>query len=179
MASELLKNKKILMIIAQKDFRDEELLEPKKIFEDYGARVTVASNTGQEATGMLGVKVKPDMAIEKARIHDYDAMVLIGGGGSPTYLWENKAVHGMAQHAKKENKVVAAICLSPAVLAKAGLLKGIKATVWDDPNAIDALKKNGAFYVKEHVVVEGKIITADGPTAAKEFGEAVAKAIAN
>ncbi len=41
---------KILMIIAPKDFRDEELSVPEEIFEKNGYRVYIAS-TEKEATG--------------------------------------------------------------------------------------------------------------------------------
>ena len=55
------KGKKAVMIIAQNDFRDEELLKPKEILEKNGAAVTVASSSLKESTGMLGAKVKPDI----------------------------------------------------------------------------------------------------------------------
>jgi putative intracellular protease/amidase len=35
--------------------------------------------------------------------------------------------------------------------------------------------KKGAIYLKSSVVVDGKIITACGPEAAKEFGEEILK----
>ena len=37
------------------------------------------------------------------------------------------------------------------------------------------MKKGGAIIFKNPVVTDGRIITANGPLAAKEFGEAVVK----
>ena len=57
LAEGTLEGKKILMVIAQQDFRDEELFEPKEVFEGAGASVFVAAPRKETATGMLGGKV--------------------------------------------------------------------------------------------------------------------------
>ncbi len=54
-------DKKVLMIIAHENFRDEELLTPKQIFEKNGIKVTIASTDTTPAKGMLGAVVKPDV----------------------------------------------------------------------------------------------------------------------
>ena len=69
--------------------------------------------------------------------------------------------------------VVAAICAAPVVLARAGILAGQKATVAQVPGAVDELTWNGAIYLTDHVVVSGRIITADGPASSTPFGQAV------
>jgi putative intracellular protease/amidase len=53
-------------------------------------------------------------------------------------------------------------------------LEGKKATLWSsllDKSAIKVLKERGAEYLDKDVVVDGKIITASDPKAAKEFAE--------
>jgi len=49
-----LRNKKVLMIIASQNFRDEEFLTPKQIFEKAGFNVIVASSSLNTAKGTLG-----------------------------------------------------------------------------------------------------------------------------
>ncbi len=39
------------------------------------------------------------------------------------------------------------------------------------------IEKNGAKYAPESVIADGKIITADGPSAAEEFGKKILKAL--
>ena len=56
LAEGTLEGKKILMVIAQQDFRDEELFKPKAVFEGAGASVFVAAPRKETATGMLAVK---------------------------------------------------------------------------------------------------------------------------
>ena len=63
------------------------------------------------------------------------------------------------------NKYVTAICGAPSVLAKAGVIQGKKATIF--PGMEDAL--TGAQRSDERVVVDGKVITSQGPGTAMEF----------
>jgi len=86
----------------------------------------------------------------------------------------------VAQETVSQNRVLASICISPVILAKAGVLEGRKATVWSsvmDRSSVRILKDNGTIYQDEDVVVDGKIITGNGPAAAKEFGQAIVEAL--
>ncbi|AEH60710.1 ThiJ/PfpI domain protein [Methanosalsum zhilinae DSM 4017] len=160
---------RILMVVAQNDFRDEEFFEPKKIFESKDAKISVASLTTDTAKGMLGGTVKPDVRIADAKADDYDAIVIAGGMGSKKYLWENKKLHNLIDDGKKKEKVIAAICISPVVLAKTGILKDKKCTVFNDPQSINEIKKYGGIYENKDVVVDGDIITARDPKSAKKI----------
>ena len=172
-----LQGKKILMVIAPKNFRDEELSIPKQYFESMGATVRIASVSKNEAIGMLGARVKPDLALSEVDIKKYDALVIVGGVGSREYLWNNEELLTLVKEAYDNNKVVAAICLSPVILARAGILEGKEATVFPSNDAVEELKKAGAKYVDKPVVISGKIITARDPKAAEEFAKAIAEEI--
>jgi len=171
-----LKGKKAVMIIAEKNFRDEELFEPKKILEAEGVKVIVASTSFNIARGMLGGKVKPDMLLSEIKVDDYDAIIFVGGSGASQY-WNDSLAHNIAKEAVEKNKVLGAICIAPVTLANAGVLTGKKATVW--PSERGKIEARGAIYTGESVQIEGKIITAEGPQAARKFGEAIAKALSN
>jgi len=173
----LLDEKKVLYIIAQQNFRDEELDIPEKILKNEGAKVVIASITTGEAVGMFGMRVKPDAAVRSVAVDNFDALVIAGGSGSPK-LADYPEVLSVARRFFERGKIVAAICLAPFVLAKAGILKGVTATVAAADFAMSEFGRAGAIYSDKHVVVDGKIITADGPSAAKEFGEEIVKALA-
>lgn len=173
MADNKLAGKRILMVIAPSEFRDEELLTPKEIFQRAGATVDVASTRMGEAKGMLGARISPVLTIADANPINYQAVIVVGGMGSPEFLWSDTKLHKIITDLNGNGHVVAAICLSGAVLAKAGVLRSKKATVWPDESAIKALSDNGAQYLNEHVVADGNIVTADGPEAAKQFGETI------
>lgn len=158
------------MIIAPENFRDEELLEPKDVLENAGVEVTIASKDSDSATGMLGAMVGVDMDYKDIKVEDYDGIVFVGGSGASIYFDDLKA-HSLAKEFFEQGKVVSAICIAPSTLAHAGLLKGRKATCFASQE--EDLKSFGAEYTGEPVTTDGKIVTASGPTAATEFGQAI------
>lgn len=165
-------NKKTLMIIAFRDFKDEEYFIPREILEEAGARVMVASDKMGMAYGVTGGEANVDLLISEVAVDNFDAIVFIGGSGAQKYI-DDSTCHNIIRGAVEKKKVLAAICIAPAILAKAGVLSGKKATVWSsamDKAAVKILEENGAKYMKDSVVVDGKVITANGPGAAEEFG---------
>ena len=166
--------KKAVMIIAQKDFRDEELMEPKNILGKNGIEVKVASSSLDIALGTLGATAKPDILVNDINVKNFDAVIFVGGAGSSQY-WDDPIAHKLAQGAISANKVVAAICIAPVTLARAGILKGKAATVWASEGR--EIEKCGAKYTANPVEKDGNIITASGPTAAAQFGEEIVRAI--
>jgi protease I len=170
-------SEKILMVIAPENFRDEELLEPKRIFEDSGVTVTIASTSTDVARGMLGATVKPDVAIADVNISEYNGIAIVGGGGSKKYLWDSVELRQLVVDANEQNMVVSAICLSPVVLARAGVLDGRKCTVFQDPESIRELEECGAVYVNQDVIVSDNVITGRDPRSARLFARAVLDAI--
>ena len=76
-------------------------------------------------------------------------------------------------------KSYGSICIASRILAKAGVLGNKKATGWDGDDKLSAIFTNHAVtYVKETCVVDGNVVTATDPAAAKEFGENILKVIA-
>jgi protease I len=121
--------KNILMIVAAEGFRDEELLEPKKILEGYNANVKIASKKVSVARGKLGARVKVDYDIDDVIVQDYNAVIFIGGPEASIYF-DDETAHSIAREALEEDEVVGAICIAPVILANAGILRGKKATVF-------------------------------------------------
>ena len=169
-----LAGKKVVMIIAPQNFRDEELLEPKSVLTEKGVEVKVACASLETAKGMLGAEVKPDMLISDIKPDQWDAIILIGGTGASMY-WEDISIHSMLNEAVKQNKIVGAICIAPVTLANAGILSGKKATVFGSEEG--KLKDKGAECTGKDVQRDGNIITASGPPAAKNFGNAITQAL--
>jgi protease I len=165
-----LSGKKVLMVVAPENFRDEELKEPMEIFTSSGAEVTIASKGVNRATGMFGAEAK----VDKDLAEDYDVVIFVGGSGADVYFNDSRA-HALATNAFKGGEIVAAICIAPSTLANAGLLKGKKATSFSSQKK--NLLKKGATYTGAAVERDGRIITGRGPEAAEEFGNEVASAL--
>ncbi len=171
--------KKILMIVAFKNFRDEEYFVPKEVFEKEGFGVETASTKKGTALGLFGGEVEVDLLPEEIKVGDFDAIVFVGGPGTLEYL-SSEAFYRIIREAVHNEKVLGAICVAPILLANAGALEGKKATVWSsqmDKKAISIIEKKGAIYEERAVVSDGLIITANGPQAAEDFAKEVIKRV--
>lgn len=163
---------KALIIIAHENFRDEEYLGPKKILEENGIEVTTASWDLGIATGKFGTQVNINSTINEVDTNAYNAIIYVGGPGCKEY-WNDIVAHKIAQDALVYNKVLAAICSAPVILARAGVLKGKKATCFSGD--AQELKKEGVIYINQPLVQDGLIITADGPKSALDFATTIIK----
>jgi len=155
--------KRVLMVLAPKDFRDEEYLEPRRVLEEAGLEVKVGSKGVNTATGTLEATASVDQDLGQVKVEDYDGIVFIGGPGSSVYFNDTQAL-ALAKTAYEQGKVVGAICIAPSILANSGILKGKKATCF--PSEAENLKARGANYTAALVEVDGRVVTASGPQAA-------------
>jgi len=174
-----LEGKRVLMVVAPEGYKEDELSVPSGIFKELGAEVVVASTrtcTGI-ARGMSGGEVAVNLSIGDVNLSEYDSVVIVGGVGSMRYLWDDSDLRDMVRAAYDSHKTVAAICLSPVVLARAGILQDKECTAFI--TAKEELIKNGGKYLDKGVVVSGNIVTAKGPEYATEFAIAVADVMMN
>ncbi|MBN3037343.1 MAG: DJ-1/PfpI family protein [Candidatus Diapherotrites archaeon] len=165
---------KVLMVVARDGFRDEELFKTREELEAAGHEVVVASDAVGLCKGKLGGSVRAELALCDAKEKDFDALVFVGGPGAAGFF-DDDVAHGLAKDFFRAEKPVAAICIAPCILARAGLLRGRNATVWSGPEYVRILKEEGAKYTGKDVEVASNMITASGPHAARDFGKAVAK----
>jgi len=164
----------VLMVVASRDFRDEEYREPAQALAHAKAGVVVASSSKAEATGMLGHAVTPDLLLWQVNVSKFAAVIFVGGSGASEYF-DDPTAHKIARDALAEGKLVAAICIAPSTLANAGLLKNKKATCF--PSERENLKQHGAKLVDQPVVHDGNILTADGPESARAFAKTLCDAL--
>jgi len=173
--------KKILMVVALKDFQDEEYFVPKEILERAGFLIDTTSTEKGIAIGSQGSEAIIHVGLDEINIENYKAVIFCGGSGMANEL-DNQDLHKLAKDFYGNDKIVAAICVAPVLLAKAGILKDKKATAWSsalDKSLIKSLEENGGIYQDSPVVIDNKIITANGPDAAEEFGKAIKELLSN
>ena len=166
----MLKNKRVLMVIAPKNFKDEEYYVPKEIFETMGMRVSTSS-TASEAVSVAGRKQLVDVMLDKAT-SNYDAVIFIGGPGA-VVLFDNEHALNLAKEFFNKGKLTGAICIAPTILANAGILQGKRATAF--PSEESSLLEKGAIYTASLVTIDGNIITGKNPGAAREFASQIIK----
>jgi 4-methyl-5(b-hydroxyethyl)-thiazole monophosphate biosynthesis len=80
-------------------------------------------------------------------------------------------VLALVRTAFEAGKIVAAICGAPVILGRLGIVKGKRATIFPGKEA----DLTGAKPVREPVVVDGTVVTSQGPGTALEFAITLAK----
>lgn len=165
--------KVIVLVIASQGFQEMEYAGTKQELEKAGFKVVTVSDKSGKALGHAGKEVAVDFIIDQINPEKYDGIFLIGGPGALTCL-DTVKVYELVKKTVAQQKPVGAICIAPRILAKAGVLNNKKATSWDGDNKTEALfEKYAVICSKDHVVTDGKIVTADGPAAAHDFGKAL------
>ncbi|MCF0262284.1 MAG: DJ-1/PfpI family protein [Sphaerochaetaceae bacterium] len=167
-------DRKVLVILAE-GFEEIEALAPVDILRRSGASVTVAGLGSKQICGSHGISVSCDVKLSDVLSNNYDAVVLPGGLPGAQNLHDSNDVASILKATNSNNNLVCAICASPAyVLAPLGLLEGRKATCYPGVGKIKAPEIN---FENERVVVDGNLITAQGPGTAMEFGFAIVKGL--
>ncbi len=165
--------KKILLVVASEDFQPLEYQIPKNILTKAGVEVVTASDADGTAISATGDRAEVDVVLEDVKVADYDGIFFIGGPGALEHL-DNEKSYKIIREAATGGKPFGAICISPRILTAAGVLKNKKATGWDGDNELAGiLEAAGAEYIRQPVVVDGALITANGPPAAEEFAKKI------
>jgi len=168
-----------VLIIATDGFEQSELTEPKRLLEEAGAQVTVASHKPGEIRGWdqkdWGDSVAVDRTIRDVAVENYDALLLPGGQMNPDILRTDHKVIELVRAFDAAEKPIAAICHAPWLLAEADIIEGRSVTGW--PSIRTDLANAGAAVVDEEVVVDGNLITSRKPEDIPAFTEALMAAL--
>jgi protease I len=168
---------KVLLVVASSNFNWIEFSDTKKALESKNIVVVVGSDKLGNAQSTDKKSVAVDIDVSHVDTLFYDGVFIIGGSGAHELL-DCPSVYKLIHDCDANNKIFGAICYSPRILAKAGVLRGKKATGWNGDNLLgDVFKKYEATYDPQAVVVDGFAITADGPSSAYAFGLAIAQSL--
>lgn len=147
-------------------FEDIEVASIIDTLRRGGVEVVIAGLQAGAIEGKYGIKVVPDITIDELEVEKCDALILPGGYPGYANLGADGRVLESVKKAFELGIFVAAICGAPSVLAKAGVLRDKKATIYPGMEA----ELTGAKHSNERVVVDGTVVTSQGPGTAIEFG---------
>ncbi|NCN65233.1 MAG: DJ-1/PfpI family protein [Candidatus Altiarchaeum hamiconexum] len=177
------KDLNVLYIVGD-GFRPEEYFYSKEEVENGGFKVITAGKQKIVPARIIpGMPTSTNADITFNNIgfdkQEYCAVVVPGGSPGWENLYKNEKVMEILKNAQKKNLLIASICASPAVLAKAGILKGKKATIY--PGMGEYLSSKGAIAVdveerfenKTVIIKDKNFITGNGPWASRKFGKAI------
>ena len=149
-------------------FEDIEALETLDILRRAGLSVKTLGISSKTVTSSHNVTIMCDISFEDTDFSDMTMLVLPGGPGHTAFS-ESEKVMSLINSAYEKGIYIAAICASPSVIGRIGLLKGKRFTCF--PGFEDMVK--GGIYSPEKVVSDGQFITAKGAGAASDFGFAI------
>lgn len=131
---------------------------------------TVAGLNSAEAVKCgCGVKLLPDVSLDEALKHEYDAVILPGGLAGSEAFCASLKVGQLLKKQEAAGKYCAAICAAPTAFKAHGI--GLGKTLTSYPSMADKFKGTNYKYIEDHkVVVDGKLVTSRGPGTAFDFG---------
>jgi len=162
---------KALLILPQNGYQDSEFEKVRKMLVDGGCSIVIASSDGGTCLGKFGGSVNGAVPMAQVKVDDFDLIAFIGGPGAEAYVRHPEALR-LAHEAALANMPLGAICIAPLILAKARVLGGRRATVWDDGKGTQQgiLEQAGAIFTGDSVTRDGMIVTGNGPEVSAEFG---------
>ncbi|ANC08318.1 MULTISPECIES: DJ-1/PfpI family protein [Bacillus] len=141
-----------------------EVFSVTEVNEEKPFTVYTVSENGEMITARNGLKVQPDYSIEN--LPPVDILIIPGGLGAREYEIKNEIVIKWIRQQMKEVKLMTSVCTGALLLAKAGLLEGLKATThWDSIEKFKNEFQNVEVIENVKFVDEGHIITSAGISA--------------
>lgn len=156
------------LIILHEGFEEIEAVTTFDLLTRAGITCTFASReAGLQIKGHCGLVVQAERLIEDFHEKLFDVLVIPGGQGTPRMLGDDR-IRALLTHHNANDKLIAAICAAPIILDEAHLLEGKHFTshpcVWSKLPMADK---------QQSVVIDGNLITANGPGAAIPFAQAI------
>jgi protease I len=144
-----------------------------KVLQACGVEILLAALEKKEIVVWGGgtPSLTPDLLLSEVNVADFDAVIFECGQPLESY---NPDYQNLARETFEQNKVLAAVCMWPALLASAGLLQDRKAT--SNSTEMVALQQFGAVPTDQDPVRDGNIVTASFNGISK-FGWLVAEAL--
>jgi protease I len=144
-------------VLVEEEFEDAELLGPVTALKAAGATVVIVGPTaGAAYHGRQGAVVSAEIAAGRARMRDFDALV-IPGGHAPDRMRLRHAMVDLARDAMNTNKPVGALGHGLQLLISATALRGRTATCW--PSIAIDVKNAGGLYYDRPVLRDANLIT--------------------
>lgn len=165
--------KKAILLLAE-GFEEIEAVTCVNLLRRAAIEVTLVSTAGLEVTGSRKIAIRADKKINEIN-QAFDACILPGGMPGAKNIAASQKATRLIEKMARENKIIAAICASPAIiLSPLGLIKNKKATCYP---GMENYFPRSAVYQNKAVVIDKNLITGQGPAAAFEFALAVIKKI--
>ena len=171
---ENIKGMKIAILI-EDGFEQVEMVEPRKALDQAGAQTSIVSPRNGRVRAWnfteWGDSFPVDVALNRARPQDFDALLLPGGVMNPDTLRMEPNAVAFAKSFFDTGKPVAVICHGPWTVIETGAARGRRIASW--PSLKTDLRNAGAEWVDQEVVVDGNLVSSRKPDDIPAFNRAM------
>lgn len=165
----------VLVVVPAQDFGDESLRYARSSLHNVHVGTRVVSTTyDQEVKGRLQDEFLVDGLLADESMAAYSGLLFAGGEGAAHLADDPDAVR-LAREAAQAGKLLAAWGHGVEILARAGVLKGVKVT--GDPSVRDAVERAGGKYTGRQLEKRGAVVTARDEAVGMRFGKALAEVV--
>ena len=149
-------------VLATDGYETSELTDPTRALQQAGARTTLVSNHDGQIKGKAEDDLATvDLTLERAKVEDFDALLLPGGVKNPDTLRQEAAAVRFVRGFYDAGKPIAAICHAPWMLVEADIVRGRRLTSY--PSLRTDIRNAGGEWVDEEVVVDQGLVTSRTP----------------
>ena len=156
-------------VLLDDGFEELEAMAPIALLRRGGIDVDLVSpENGETETGRFGVTLGKTIPMEDYDFTQADCLLLPGGPGHALLEKNEKVREQIRRLAEDDAKVMAAICASPTILGRMGLLMGNNYTCFKSMN-----EDFGGQYQEDYAVTDGNLVTGKSAAGAIDFAFAV------
>jgi transcriptional regulator GlxA family with amidase domain len=126
-------------------------------------KVLTVAETKRAIKARNGLSVNPDYALSECPAPD---ILIVPGGNGTRPILKNEAVLDWVRQSAESAELVLSVCSGALILAKAGLLEGLKATTHHEVlDELEASAPNTTILRNQRYVDNGKVMTSAGISA--------------
>ena len=164
----------MVYILLGTGFEETEAIAPLDLLRRAQIPTVTVGVTGKTVYGSHGIGIEADILLQEMDLTDLDMIVLPGGLGGVASVRASQEAMEALKFAWENNKLVAAICAGPTVLADLGITAGKNVTCY--PGCESGIS-DATLVSNVPCVRDGNLITGTSAGCAIPFGLALISAL--
>lgn len=166
-----------VLVILAPGAEEIETMSVADILVRAGCDVTVAGAEAMQVTGSRGLPLAAHTLLADVAAQAFDCVYVPGGGGSAAFCSENPAVQDVIEGQLASGRWLAIICASPQALVPRQLATDRRVTSY--PGVREKIEHAVREWVDDPVVIDGNLVTSQGPGTSFAMGLTLASLLVN
>jgi len=159
----------MVYVLLGKGFEEIEALTPVDLLRRVDVDVKTVSLTNDlMVEGGHGIFVKADITFDQLDFDNLEMLVLPGGLGGVKTIGETPAAMDLIKNVWNAEKILAAICAAPTLLAKLGIIKGLS-LVCHPSVSTEIMNAGGRLLHNKQAICDQNLITGKAAGSSVEF----------